>query len=162
VDKKGSIEVRRILGPHLSEATILEDDVSQPVMAGDIIYSPIFEKGRPVHFALGGPMDVDGDGKDDFDLVRSLIQLNGGAIDAEVDAMGKRTGEISMDTTYVIIGGSITEKTGSTLQIELTRLQTEGSKAGATIISLDRFLNSVGYVSPAQTTGMRKVIPAVP
>ena len=79
------IEVTHLLSPHLAEARIVEDDLSNPLMPGDQIFSPSWEPGRAEHFALAGFIDIDGDGNSDRQRVHDLIALNGGVIDEEVD-----------------------------------------------------------------------------
>jgi hypothetical protein len=59
---------------------------------------------RKYHFALAGEIDVDNDGKSDTDLVRRLITLNGGVIDAEIDERGIVIGKLSSETGTLIIG----------------------------------------------------------
>ncbi len=150
-EKKASIEVTRILGSHLAEARILDDEPSRPIITGDIVYSPVFHKGIPVHFAIAGVMGRDGDGPDQRELIRGLIRINGGVIDAEVDEQGKRTGDISIETRYLIMGQEITEKTPVELREALTRILGEAEKAGVTVISVDRFLNNIGYAGSIET-----------
>ena len=115
-ERKGSIEITRILGGHLAEARILDDELTNPIIPGDVIYSPVFQPGTAVRFALTGIMDIDGDGQSDHDLIRNLIRINGGVIDAEVDADGKRKGKISINTRYLIVGEEATDKTTSSLR----------------------------------------------
>ncbi len=55
-------------------------------------------------FAIAGQIDVDTDGKTDIELLRQLIQLNGGVIDAELDINGKIKGQLHPDTVYLIVG----------------------------------------------------------
>ena len=59
---KGKIEVINLLGPHVAEARIVEDDLGDPLMPGDKVFSPSWEPGRAEHFGLAGFMDIDGDG----------------------------------------------------------------------------------------------------
>ena len=55
--KKGSIEVTRILGEHMAEARITEDDPTNPILTGDQIYSQVWHRGKKLHFALTGLID---------------------------------------------------------------------------------------------------------
>ena len=70
---KGKIEVVRMINDHMAEARIVEDDLSNPMMSGDPIFSPSWEPGRPEHFALAGFMDIDDDGQSDRQRIRDLI-----------------------------------------------------------------------------------------
>jgi hypothetical protein len=91
---KGSIEVINITDSHMAECRILQHSPSNPILPGDSIYTPAWQPGQQDHFALAGLLDVDGDGVDDGQRVRELIQLNGGAIDNEV----------SVNTRYLVVG----------------------------------------------------------
>ena len=66
--KKGSIEVTRLLSDHMAEARITNDDPTNPILTGDNIYSQIWHRGKKLHFALTGVIDVDGDGQSDLQL----------------------------------------------------------------------------------------------
>src|SRR5206468_3589557 len=77
---------------------------SNPIMPGDQIFSPTWEPGRAEHFALTGFMDIDNDGGSDRQRIRDLIALNGGVIDAESDDEGKKTGSMSINTKYLVLG----------------------------------------------------------
>ena len=70
---KGRIEITQVMDQHSSEARILEDELSNPIMKGDKIYSPSFRKGQKTRFALAGLIDIDKDGKSDQTKVKSLI-----------------------------------------------------------------------------------------
>ena len=87
--KKGSIEVTRLLSDHMAEARITKDDPKNPILTGDNIYSQIWHRGKKLHFALTGLIDIDGDGQSDLQLARDLIELNGGIVDAYLDEAGK-------------------------------------------------------------------------
>jgi hypothetical protein len=155
VEKKGSIEVTRILGEHLAEAQVLDDRANNPIVVGDVIYSPIFQKGRPVHFALAGLIDVDRDGQDDRELVRNLISISGGVIDAEVAPDGKRTGNVTIDTRYLVVGER--PKSGNNVEAAaeaMEKIQSECDLAGVAQISLDRFLSDIGYQHATRTVGL--------
>ena len=74
------------LGDRLSEARILEDTPSNPIIGGDVIHTPAWSPGQRVHFALAMKMDINKDGIDDYEMVKNIIQMNGGVIDAELQA----------------------------------------------------------------------------
>ena len=142
---KGSIEVTRVTGSHLAEARILEDSPTDPIISGDMIYSPLWQAGKPVHFALAGRMDANGDGTADGELIKNLISINGGEVDAIVDANGVRTGEISIETRYLVIGKSPSRRSNEDGAREYSRLRDEAESYGVTELSLDRFLADMGY-----------------
>jgi len=107
---KGSIEVVS-LGDRLSEARILEDSAANPIINGDIIHTIAWSPGQRIHFALAGKMDINGDGVDDYDMVRNIIRINGGEIDAELRPDGTRTpGKITVNTRYLVRGNTEASK----------------------------------------------------
>jgi len=57
-----------------------------------------------IRFAIAGLVDIDNDGKSDIDLIRRIIAVGGGVIDAELEIDGKLTGQLRQDTAYVIVG----------------------------------------------------------
>ena len=107
---KGRIEVVTLRDDHLAECKILEDSVSNPILPNDVIHSPTWSPGQRVHFALVGFMDINGDHVSDRALVRNIITMNGGVIDAELSDDGKPTGAISVETRYLVTGEKPTEK----------------------------------------------------
>lgn len=153
-DKKASIEVTRILGEHLAEARVVSDDVRNPIVSGDIIYSPVWQVGSPVRFALTGLMDIDNDGRSDRALIRRLIGLNGGVIDAEVDDKGDRTGELSVQTRYLVAGNRPDDKASSKRGNADAKIRSEAKSLGLTEISVDRLLSDLGFQKISKTVAL--------
>jgi hypothetical protein len=107
---KGRIEVINV-EEHMSEARILEDMPSNPIITGDVIETPAWSPGQRIHFALAMKMDINNDGVDDYDLVKSIILMNGGVIDAELRPDGTRHGKIDPNTRYFVVGDKPNEAT---------------------------------------------------
>jgi hypothetical protein len=103
-DIKAKIQVTRILDDRLAEARILDDSVTNPILRGDLIHSPVFQSATQIHFALAGFFDLDSDGKNDFNKVKSMISAMGGVIDAEIRPDGTREGKITPNTRYLLKG----------------------------------------------------------
>jgi hypothetical protein len=143
--KKGSIEVTRLLGEHMAEARITNDVPTNPILTGDNIYSQIWHRGKKLHFALTGMIDFDGDGKSDMDLARELIDLNGGVVDAYLDADGKVQGEITANTRYLVSGDEPDSlaKAGSAENVD--DMYKTARSLGVETITLPEFLNQMGY-----------------
>lgn len=139
--RKGAIEVTQILGSHLAEAKILEDDILNPIVPGDQIYTPLWQPGRQEHFALAGFMDLDGDDLSDRPIVRDIITLSGGAIDAELDDEGKLQGQLTMDTRYLIVGPKKQDAT----EAKVGQLQADAKELGVEVITLATFLERSGW-----------------
>jgi hypothetical protein len=151
---KGRIEVLTV-GENLSEARILEDSPANPIIAGDIIDTPAWSPGQRIHFALAMKMDVNKDRVDDFDMVKNIIRMNGGEIDAElrVDPSGKvvRNGNISVETRYFVEGEKPSEATSPALLKEYDVFDRERERFNVKKISLDKLLALMGWRAEERT-----------
>ncbi len=102
--KKGTVEVTRIDGEHSAEARILDDKIADPIMVGDKLFTRFWSPGQQIHFALTGIMNVDGDGRNQLNIIRELINHNGGTVDCWLDEKGHKQGQITADTRYIVVG----------------------------------------------------------
>ena len=110
-DIKGRIEITKIMGPHRAEGRIVEDYLRNPIADGDQVHSPTWFKGRPVHFALIGFYDLDGDKSGDRQKVITMIHAAGGKVDAELSVDSTTDGaeiiakgQFTVDTRYAVLG----------------------------------------------------------
>ena len=101
---KAQLIVNRVFDAHLCQATVQDYDYRKTIMKGDKVYSPAWRPGRKVGFALVGVMDVNGDGKDDINQIRELIGTAGGSIDAEISPEGTSTGQMTYNTSWLVLG----------------------------------------------------------
>lgn len=104
IQPKGSVEITRIVGDHESEARIVSDEMTNPFLPNDVIYTPLWKTGDTVKFALDYFLDVNKDGKNDIDLMVNLINMAGSSVAAWIDDKGEIHGEITPDISYFIIG----------------------------------------------------------
>ena len=142
---KGSIEVTKILGDHMAEAHVTSDDPRNPILTGDQIFSQVWHRGRQLHFALSGIIDLDGDGHNDMKMARDLIELNGGVVDAYLADDGKVQGEITVNTRYLVLGDFPQEARQAAMQTGWETMSTDAKTNGVEVITLDKFLNQIGY-----------------
>ncbi len=149
-ERKGAVEVTRVIDQHLAEARILEDDLNDPILPGDLIHSPAWRPGK-VHFALAGFMDINGDGESDRELVRSLITMSGGVIDAEVHEDGSRTGALTNNTRYLIRGDRPSEKSGPAAIQGYSEMDRDAKNLSIETIILDEFLTYIGWKDEVRT-----------
>ncbi len=143
--KKGSIEVTRLLGEHMAEAHITQDNPTNPILTGDNIYSQVWHRGKKLHFAFTGLIDIDGDGISDLKLAKDLIELNGGVVDAWLDDNGKVQGEMTANTRYLISGDIPDNPTKVGLQQGANEMYKAASSLGVETITLVEFLSQMGY-----------------
>ena len=160
--KKGTIEVMRILDAHLAEARITSDGVFDPILPQDKIYSPVWQRGRRESFALAGFIDIDGDGKADNARVRDLIERNGGVVDAESRDDGTVTGEMTINTRFLVLGEAPTigdSGTSSNTEKALdgySEMQSRADSLGVATINVHQFLDHMGWRPDDQTLVLRR------
>ena len=143
-EPKASIEVTKVVGPHFAEARIVDMQHRDPIVPGDYVASPTWDPGKRVGFALLGRLDLNGDQSDDRELVRNLIEQNGGRIDAE-DVDGKVRGEISVDTRYLVVGDTSVKEDSGKSNLAFGPMQAAADTFGVTRISLAELTRRLGY-----------------
>ena len=149
-DIKAKIQITRILEDRMAEARILDDNIANPVLRGDLIHSPNFQVATQIHFALAGIFDLDGDGTDDFNKVKYMITSIGGVIDAEIRSDGTRDGKVTVNTQYLLKGtatGLVSTKGYNDLLREVQFYDVEQ-------ITFPTFLKYVGYKREVLTTSL--------
>lgn len=150
LEPKGQIEIVEIIDDHRSLARILSDTVSDPILPGDKIHSFIYRPGMPERFAFAGIMDVDGDGKDDLDRLRSLIQINGAKLDAFVAADGSITGELTERTRYLVLGDKPRKESDEEARESYEQLSSLATEYPTVKIRLETFLDYIGLQADDQ------------
>jgi hypothetical protein len=150
--KKASVEVTQIMGEHLAEARILEDEITDPIMPGDKIHTPVWSPGEKKHFALAGFFDVDEDGRSDHELIRNLITMNGGVVDCEVDPNGGDVvGTMTTDTRYLVLGQA-PEAPGTVNSVDAyTKMMKQADLLGVQKITLGELLQRMGWKNQTPT-----------
>jgi hypothetical protein len=101
---KASIEVTRIHGAHLAECRIMDDEIADPIMPGDLIHTPVWAPGQRQHFAICDGIDIDDDLRSDLDLIRNVITMNGGVVDFYLTDAGESHGAMTTETRYLVLG----------------------------------------------------------
>lgn len=155
-EAKGAIEVTRIVDAHLAECRIVSDNPADPLVPSDLVFSPVWHPGQTLRFALAGLIDYNGDGKSDRNLVTGLIQTNGGIIDAEVGDDGKMTGNMSVETRYLIVGKPPTETSTDEARRGFTKMQADADRLGVEKISVSKLLDFMGYKGEVSTVTLGK------
>jgi hypothetical protein len=153
-EPKGRIEVVRLTDEHMAECRILEDSPANPIMPGDMIHTPTWSPGQRLHFALAGFMDIDGDRVDDYELVKNIITLNGGIIDAEVRPDGTRDGALKPDTRYLVLGDPPDDRSSEKALAEFTKIQDEVGQFGTDRITVQKLLVQMGWKAEERTVEM--------
>jgi len=151
----GAIEVTKILGPHLSEASIVGDDIYQPISPGDPIYTPLWGLGRPETFAISGIIDLDGDGKSDMEQLRQIVENANAKVDNEVTEKGERLGNgLTVHTKFLVIGESPNIDNAKTdeqrdkmqeLLAKMKEIREEARLKAVRVVGINDFLSYIGY-----------------
>jgi hypothetical protein len=155
VRKKGSVAVVSLKGPKLAEARITQENPTDPIGVGDLIYTPAWQPGRPEHLAIAGLVDIDGDGDGDLDQLLKLIKLSGGVVDAIVDEkgvspQGLEPSQMTVETKFLILGDQPALGNGGDASAEgvtgYSGILNQARALTIRRISLDDFLDHIGYV----------------
>jgi hypothetical protein len=161
-ESKGSLEVVNVVGEHLSQAKLLQvkDRNRDPVLKGDILFNPTWSPSQRKHVALAGYMDLAGTGQDGMqELIRNLEKQNV-VVDAYVDLRDNtlKGKGITTQTDYLILGEQFPEPRGEgseqqreTLrkrEEETGKLQKQAKENGVPVISLRKYLDTIGYRLP--------------
>lgn len=158
-DIKAKIEVTEIRDDHLAQARIVQDDITRPIQIQDPIYSPVWERGMKEHFSFVGILDLDGDGKDDIELFRNILETNGAGVEVFVNQAGERSppeGHLTPRTKFLVIGrleDPTDFPTGDTVKQDQIKKVAEQAKQlddealarGIKTVNIRDFLNYMGY-----------------
>ena len=164
---KASIEVTQILGPHRAKVRILDDIATDPIMVGDIIYSPIWKPGQKLRFALTAGMHLPGSGIDSgTEAVKHLIEMNGGVVDCWIDETvpygeDHVKGMVTDLTNFIVVS----EKAARNLEPEVARVQeillADARNRAIKTISLEDLLSRMEWrnVTPVYVFGSGEFMP---
>ena len=167
---KASVEVTRILGPHRAEVRILDDILTDPIMVGDVVYSPIWKPGQRRRFALTAGMHLPGSGIDSgTEAIKRLIEMNGGVVDAWIDEnvpVGEDhlQGSITDLTNFIVVSD---KGARGELDPEVTLVQesllADGRNRAIKVISLEDLLSQMGWrnVTPVDVFGKLDFMPDI-
>lgn len=166
-DVKGKVEIVNIMGPHLSEARMVDQDLGRPLAKGDPIYSPLFSAGQQLKIAVVGKLDFDGNPGTDADEFIRIVRGAGAAITVRTSDTGELIDEagqplqpedlksrITEKTRFLVIGdtGEDSDTQDTVKQSYYRRIQQQSEKMneqalshGVYVISLSSFLEFIGY-----------------
>lgn len=150
-EKKGSIEITRIIGPHMAEARIIEDDPSRPILPGDKIHSPVWQSGVQTSFALAGFLDIDGDNESDREKIRDIIELNGGKVVMEQLEDGKTQGELTVNTRYLVLGEKPDAGTKQQVLAGYSKIIAKAQELGIERMPIGEFIAQMGWHADDRT-----------
>ena len=149
---KATVEVTKIMGPHLSEARITFENQLKPILEKDVILNAVWDPGYSVPIAIVGEFDIDFDGNDDRDRLVQMVIRNGGKVVATHDNDGKITGEIDSSTRYLVVGNSPSNVGDDNPEVmkAIRELASQAKSNGVQEIDIRKLLNWMGEHGQAQ------------
>jgi len=163
---KANFEISRLLGDHRSLGRILDYQVNQPVVPGDKIFNPVWDRGRKTGIAILGIIDMDGDGVADNDEFKHLIERWGGKVDAEVDLKSyKLIGRITTETDWLVEGkipepaeaGEVEAADAQAIRNAIiantSKMRKDAQQNGVRSVNVHNFLAYMGYRPVRKTQG---------
>ncbi|REJ65227.1 MAG: hypothetical protein DWQ31_18995 [Planctomycetota bacterium] len=150
LEPKGEIEITEVSGPHRAVARVISDTVANPILPGDLIHSFIYRPDMPERFALVGTMNVHGDTTDGLDRLRSMIQINGGRLDAHMASDGTIVGTINERTRYLVLGPIPRGDNENEARENYQKMLDQAAKYGVRRITLEQFLDYIGLQAEDQ------------
>lgn len=122
---------------------------TEPILPDDLIFNPIWDPSHPVHVALVGSFDMDGDGQDDLDSLIRMLRDLGAVIDAYPDMKEgyKVVGRLDYQTDYLVVGSTPPTQVGKRNVDNRHEFEEQARSRGIEIYRLQRFLDRIGYSS---------------
>ena len=133
-----------------SELRIYEIQRDSPVVAGDVLHNPVYDRSRRMRFVLVGKMDIDGDGVDDSEQLKALVQDFGGRIDpnltvqADFLVVGEEPVVVAPPSADAPPQERVKYEQQRKAFIEYTEARARAENFSIPILSLNRFLGLVG------------------
>lgn len=93
-NEKGFIRISKVMDASSEFVITKLVSKSNPIVTGDLITNAAFDLQRPFHFAVIGRFDINGDGSEDTEWVKSKIRAFG----------GKAQDALTVQTDYLVVG----------------------------------------------------------
>src|SRR5262249_12189547 len=179
---KGTVEVVQLVSndPHLARVrvTSVTDAKNDPIVAGDHLFNPTWGPGQPKRVAIAGLADLGGEGTEDSVDLRRLLKRQGVVVDAYIATKNLKTpevlnekgekGDVTSKTNYLIVADGLeaipnhSKKSDKefvkAVNDQIGQLRSKAQANGITVISLQRYLEMIGYrsskvISPSRYGG---------
>ncbi|HTK73636.1 MAG TPA: hypothetical protein VL371_00160 [Gemmataceae bacterium] len=163
--RKAAIEIVTILEPHLSTAKIVEEPnrYRDPIMPGDLLFNPVWNRDQRVHIALCGMIDINGDGIDDTPELIKMLEKQGVIIDAWLDPRAhqiKGPG-ITERTEFLVLGeapklseammateGNTIAESAKAVLARMEEMKAKAKEMGVTQTQYKKYLSLSGFKLP--------------
>lgn len=157
---KATIKVNNVFDT-TSECSVTTSNTGDPVVDGDVIANPVYDRNRKFNFVVAGDFDLDFDGKTDDpagEQVRKMIEEWGGQLQQSVDTR----------TDFVVLGAAPAsiipgQEADSAGQRAAARKAFEASKQeakslGIPVLTRTQFLHFVGFGIPRNASDDQRPI----
>ncbi|MDW8223939.1 MAG: hypothetical protein RMJ82_13425 [Gemmatales bacterium] len=132
----------------------------EPIRPGDFIYNSAWKPNEPVHLALAGLIDLDGDGRDDSDTFKLLLRERGVIVDLHLrytEAGYVTEGQLAERTDMLVVGLNpgarpirkpAEGEEGKPLQEKdpFELLEEQARRRGMDIVGVRQFLLQMGFL----------------
>jgi hypothetical protein len=128
---------------------ILEDTLTDIITPGDLAFTPLWSPGQRIHIAIAGFIDMTGNDRSDRQLLKNLININGGVVDEEV----------GVQTRYLVVGEQRGAGPGGEQSAEEKAEYTDkivaAQEIGVDQVSVDKLLTLMGWRADVQPVRKR-------
>ncbi|MBI4581744.1 MAG: hypothetical protein HY718_18755, partial [Planctomycetes bacterium] len=127
-----------------SECAVHTSTAADPIVDGDVIANPVYDRNRLFNFFVAGDFDLDFDGKiddPDGEQIRRMIQDWGGKLQPAVDTL----------TDFVVLGAAPVASSGETAaeaRRKFDAAKQEARTLGIPVLTRSQFLHFVGFGVP--------------
>lgn len=131
-----------------SECQITTSKAGDPIVTGDIVANPVYDRNRQYNFVVAGDFDLDYDGKiDDVDgeQVRRMIQAWGGNLQRTVDT---RADFVVLGAAPKAVEGAADAGSHAEALQRFNDIKQEAKALGVPVLTRSQFLHFVGFGIP--------------
>ncbi len=154
---KGSLEVTQVFDSGSQAKVLIERNKNDPIQQGDAIVNPNWNPDRKRHVAIAGLVDLTGEGRNQVREFRQLLERQNTVVDVYLEPAGNNWislpegKSITRETNYLIVGDELPETKdpkNPVLAIQKTPLFEQARQRGVFIVSLQNYLDMIGYQPP--------------
>ena len=160
-ERKGALEITKVLGDKLSQARIIDvtHPLQDPILEGDLIYNPAWDPSQRERVAIAGFVDVNGDGLDDTPEVVRMLERQGVQVDAYLDlksveikgrGIGYDTGVLILgdapqsESTAGLTASGEKEKKKAEIRAKIQDMKEQANKMGVPILQYRQYFKQMG------------------
>jgi hypothetical protein len=167
---KGSLEVTQVFESGSQTRVLVERNKNDPIQQGDAIVNPNWNPDRKRHVAIAGLIDLTGEGRNQIREFRQLLERQNIIVDVYLEPAGTNWislpegKSITRETNYLIVGDELPDskdEKNKTVAISKTPLFQEARQKGVFVVSLNNYLDMIGYQPPRSLSEAPTVRPPI-